>query len=758
MCQCPNPQLVRLEQELAIEYQNVLNQEEELWASKARLDWLNLGDSNTSFFHASVVMRRRSNKISALKDNMGNWVYGLEEIKQIIASFFTNCFKAIPVSSYPSELNFPRLSDQQRESLGGVPSNEEIKAALWNLKPFKAAGIDGFQPGFFQSCWKFVGDSVCTEIKSIFRTDAKSIQAVKHVLESFLSSSGLSVNNEKSSIWFSPNTPVRDKENATQILGFGESPKPGKYLGLPLGISKRISDFKPFVDKVLDKVESWKAKYLSKAGKTTLINSVCSPLVSYFMQCTVFPTKEGGLGIFRSKERNIAFLAKLCWRIKHEHKSMWVDIMSHYLESEGGRRNGSPLGKGLRVGLNLLNVGLRTNIYSGRETNFWGDDWLAIGPIRSLIIGPFNKGEEKLSVNTMARDLGAWNLDLVSFDLPMQVLRAMQSVACCKDAYECDKKIWKYTSSGTFTLRSAYDLACGAYKSDPLRTNKSKDLSWVWKLKCYPKIMMFIWQCMRNALPCKTILCSKGIMLNIVCPVCSVGVESLDHLFASCFETRKVWEVMNVNPTILDSGSCFQKWLKLNAGNKKFDCLRVGRRAVCKAVEFVYLNSKYSPERAVETVFIGWQPPPLGWWKLNTDGSCQNNLIGGGGIIRDANGNWIHGFKKFLGEGDCLLAELWAIVEGVNLAKHLHCDKLIVESDSLSAVNLINAVECGKSHRFSTLVSICRAILLGFSEAKVVHIHREGNACADILAKLAITTNSDLVYFDTLLPVFLMLS
>ncbi|KAF7814810.1 putative LRR receptor-like serine/threonine-protein kinase [Senna tora] len=130
MCQCPNPHLVRLEQELAIEYQNVLNQEEELWASKARFDWMNLGDSNTSFFHASVIMQRRTNKILALKDNIGNWVYGLEEIKQLIASYFTNCFKAILISQFPSDLDFPRPNDLQREDLGGVPSSEEIKSAL----------------------------------------------------------------------------------------------------------------------------------------------------------------------------------------------------------------------------------------------------------------------------------------------------------------------------------------------------------------------------------------------------------------------------------------------------------------------------------------------------------------------------------------------------------------------------------------------------------------------------------------------------
>ncbi|KAF7815199.1 reverse transcriptase [Senna tora] len=67
-----NPGLVSLEKSLSIEYQKVLLLEEELWASKSRIDWLLLGDSNTSFFHSSVIQRRRSNRINAIKDPSGN--------------------------------------------------------------------------------------------------------------------------------------------------------------------------------------------------------------------------------------------------------------------------------------------------------------------------------------------------------------------------------------------------------------------------------------------------------------------------------------------------------------------------------------------------------------------------------------------------------------------------------------------------------------------------------------------------------------
>ncbi|KAF7826316.1 reverse transcriptase [Senna tora] len=58
-------------------------------------------------------------------------------------------------------------------------------------------------------------------------------------LNSFLQSSGLLTNIDKSSVWFSPNTPARDRSFVTNTLQFSEHPKPGKYLGFPLGLIRR---------------------------------------------------------------------------------------------------------------------------------------------------------------------------------------------------------------------------------------------------------------------------------------------------------------------------------------------------------------------------------------------------------------------------------------------------------------------------------------------------------------------------------------
>ena len=60
---------------------------------------------------------------------------------------------------------------------------------------------------------------------------------------------------------------------------------------------------------------------------------------------------------------------------------------------------------------------------------------------------------------------------------------------------------------------------------------------------------------------------------------------------------------------------------------------------------------------------IGWKPPPLGFYKLNTDGSAKSNpgMVGVGGLIRDYTGHWIGGFSRNIGITHSLAAELWGL-------------------------------------------------------------------------------------------------
>ncbi|KAL4326271.1 hypothetical protein GQ457_11G005490 [Hibiscus cannabinus] len=71
--------LSNLEVELKKELDIVLEQEESLWHQKSRTKWIEKGDRNTQFFHASTMTRRRRNSIRMLEIEDANndklWVH-----------------------------------------------------------------------------------------------------------------------------------------------------------------------------------------------------------------------------------------------------------------------------------------------------------------------------------------------------------------------------------------------------------------------------------------------------------------------------------------------------------------------------------------------------------------------------------------------------------------------------------------------------------------------------------------------------------
>ena len=56
----------------------------------------------------------------------------------------------------------------------------------------------------------------------------------------------------------------------------------------------------------------------------------------------------------------------------------------------------------------------------------------------------------------------------------------------------------------------------------------------------------------------------------------------------------------------------------------------------------------------------------MGWVKLNTDGSAIGSIgrAGGGGVIRNHEGQWLRGYARPLGYSNSCIAELWALRDG----------------------------------------------------------------------------------------------
>ena len=88
---------------------------------------------------------------------------------------------------------------------------------------------------------------------------------------------------------------------------------------------------------------------------------------------------------------------------------------------------------------------------------------------------------------------------------------------------------------------------------------------------------------------------------------------------------------------------------------------------------------------------ISWKKSHVEWCKLNTDGASLGNpgKAGGGGIIRDSEGRWVKGFARSIGFTTSIIAELWALTDGLLLADQIGVQKLWTELYAKVVVELV---------------------------------------------------------------------
>ncbi|KAF7842450.1 RNA-directed DNA polymerase [Senna tora] len=139
-----------------------------------------------------------------------------------------------------------------------------------------------------------------------------------------------------------------------------------------------------------------------------------------------------------------------------------------------------------------------------------------------------------------------------------------------------------------------------------------------------------------------------------------------------------------------------------------------------------------------EELLIRWYPPETDWVKLNVDGSCwtHTGAISCGGVLRDGSGRWILGFTRRMGRGNSTMAEAWAIKTGLEKAWELNLKRVIVESDSLSVINMIKKglEDC---HPLNPIINGIRYMASLNWEVTFDHVFRESNRVANSLANWA---------------------
>ncbi|KAH1105951.1 hypothetical protein J1N35_009719 [Gossypium stocksii] len=136
--------------------------EELFWEQRARVNWLHMGDRNTTFFHRWASFRRKKNRIKGLMDENGCWVSEPEGISKVATDYFKELFTVQGTSSggrldslimrcIPREINDRLVRDFEAA---------EVLEAVKSIAPLKASGKDGYPAIFFQKYLHIVGEEM----------------------------------------------------------------------------------------------------------------------------------------------------------------------------------------------------------------------------------------------------------------------------------------------------------------------------------------------------------------------------------------------------------------------------------------------------------------------------------------------------------------------------------------------------------------------------------------------------------------------
>jgi hypothetical protein len=386
----------------------------------------------------------------------------------------------------------------------------------------------------------------------------EEVQVVAEILEVFGMASGLVTNQAKCAVY-----PIHcDTFNLDVVMQPFLCPVqnfPCKYLGLPLHVRQiRRVEVQPLIDKMANKLPTWKGRFLNTAGRLKILNMVLSSLPTYFL--TVFapkkwaikkidklcrgflwkgsevasgghclvrwsnvqkPKEVGGLGVLDLERFSRALRIRWLWFQWTEPDRPWVGTEAPCDEMDK----------------QLFRLSTIVTIGNGLHTKFWESAWLDGQAPRDLAPNLYKLAWRKN--NTVAEDLynqnwtrGLWRMvtteEMAEFIFLWGRLQEVQLVE------QPDEIKWRWNSHGEYSAKSAYLVQfIGSFCSF-----NAKD---IWRASAEGKHRLFAWLLVQSKILTADRLLARNWPCNPVCVLCDQHLESASHLVLQCVFARQVW-------------------------------------------------------------------------------------------------------------------------------------------------------------------------------------------------------------------------
>jgi len=156
----------------------------------------------------------------------------------------------------------------------------DISTALGNIHPIKKE-------------WGTMCHTCSMQVTCWFSLELIRSQCWRWIVcqEKFASYTGLSINKNKSKMFFSKGS--KKRQLLWSLIGIPERTLPVWYLGIPLSINYlKASHFPVLLNKCRGRMEGWTAQTLSFAGRNELIKTVLHGMVAYWIHSFKIPASS----------------------------------------------------------------------------------------------------------------------------------------------------------------------------------------------------------------------------------------------------------------------------------------------------------------------------------------------------------------------------------------------------------------------------------------------------------------------------------
>ena len=413
--------------------------------------------------------------------------------------------------------------------------------------------------------------------------------SIKTCLDKYCSWLGQTFNASKSSIRFSKNTNPTTSTFILNILPSNPHPTSSISLGLPILMgSSKVAAFQNIMDSIQHKMEGWRAKTLSQAGRLVLIKTVAAAVLSYAMSTFFlpkgiyrkldqvfknfwwgFPFKKvrnlylkswnslcspkafGGLGFRKMEEVNLGLISKLAWKLLTQSESMWMaQLQGKYLSSGSFLSPHSShlwLCKGILSSQPIISKCACHRFHKKSYIPIWNSPWVPSIPSFShspsflSFIHSFDMMVSDMMVSDLINQNATWNIPLISSLFDSQSVREIQKIVI--NSSPGSDFLWTSSPSGKFSSSSAYRLISSQSVSTYSSPLEPRHWKLLWKLNLNARLKLFLWKIAWDILPTKARL--KAVFpiapADPLCPFCNMAEDSLIHLFFSCSFARIAW-------------------------------------------------------------------------------------------------------------------------------------------------------------------------------------------------------------------------